>query len=48
MTIFCFGDFNAQNSNSAFRVDEYCDLNNVETQCREKFKDFPKKKRVLL
>lgn len=28
---------------SKFRVDEYCDLDNAKTQCREKFKDFLKK-----
>lgn len=40
---YCFGDFANQKVNKAFRVDEYCNLNNVETQCREKFKKVLKK-----
>ncbi|MGZ6459163.1 MAG: hypothetical protein ACXWQX_08985 [Bdellovibrio sp.] len=40
---FCFGDFDNQKSNNAFRIDEYCDLINVKTQCREKFKKILKK-----
>lgn len=40
---YCFGDFASQKNNNAYRVDEFCDLNNADTHCREKFKNVLKK-----